>query len=1197
MRPCAPVSRFLTAAALSAAALLPVSCDSDSATAGPLEVLTTNISNGDTWALNRPIVIYFNNALDPASVSFSSVQIRPNDPIIAGQPVTGSFELIPDARGNADHGLLFRPACPTNPTFTNGGLVPGGYNYQLQLPTQTAGGSSVLRDVDGRLLSVGLTRSFRTPPLSEPLFADTVVGPPQFVNVSPPDGLNLYSQGFQPILVTINQPIGTSPSNLGTNRIFMQYANSAGLFPQTGNIVPGNWLVVSNCGLNAELQFRPSGVLFPGRALRAVMTTDFEDLGGNTNNSPVFSDSALAPTLSELYAEGGGPAFNNDNVTVDELRDNYLDELYVDFEAPLPQPMADFGSGVVKASFEYPGPPMSPDQDFVVTANQGLLEIDTTTNTTVADGFGRVFPVTQGVLAVDDLVIEAGATLRLVGENPFILYATGQVTINGTLDASGFNGQTPTGFFRPDLPVEPGMGVLGGGRGGHASQVTDDFTDRAESGQGAFGMGGSGGKGGEGGYQQHNAVFNDINYLMVGGGGGGGFADTRTDSLWFDAWGPINNPSSHDNAGTDLRTDRHLVWTNGQRDPEEAFRGAEAGMRGSARDAQVTGDPPHGVHGFEDSNEDGDVDAEHDNDWDPKVDGYDENSGDYELQFPPAGTGVFNFGNPSTGPDGGAAGNSPFADVNPDNDFWGQRYYWDGVAAEPVLVTGELTAPWAGSGGGGSGDCQTVIRLDLDGDMFLDPINNFWPDANFPFGTTVNYWRGASGGGGGGQVQILAIGPISIGSAGLIRANGGSGAGGESTGWGQGSSLVSQVSGSGGGSGGHVVLQSATGLNLSAISVGSAGNPGIPATFFNNLNPANVVQAFGGRRGWAGAQLPSLNIGSDDDNLLGAENGFDGNSDFMVGRGGAGASGIIQVHVPDPAKNILFHPSVTDDFRAYMTMENPANPAVSERVDEILGLYGMPQPWALVPLFSSQSQLQSKWVDTGLADRRVPANGTGPFPDWQATELSFAGVDPSDGLVLRNGSNVAPGAVIAQGGGGATFAFDAYSLVLGNPSAVFDEQFLQNPLLLLGYEIIPSAAQLPAPGFEIVAVEYQAVPEVLTLRTRTGDGPMNLTGAADWQVRQRFFRIDTTSIKDRLPSTAAMRFQFQGTEETALGSGIPDPAQATLWTGDGATTLADLKGKRFIRYRVTFDIDALGTGASLGAEAPVLDYIKVPYAW
>ncbi|MHC4380408.1 MAG: hypothetical protein ACYSU1_04895, partial [Planctomycetota bacterium] len=126
-------------------------------------MLTTNVSNGDSWFLNRPIQIFFNNAVDPDSVSFGSVVMRPLDSANQGNPVTGTFTLIPDAEGNANFGIEFIPACPTNADNTNGGFVPGNFNYELSLPTEGSSGASVLRDVKGNQLAIGLTRNFRTP--------------------------------------------------------------------------------------------------------------------------------------------------------------------------------------------------------------------------------------------------------------------------------------------------------------------------------------------------------------------------------------------------------------------------------------------------------------------------------------------------------------------------------------------------------------------------------------------------------------------------------------------------------------------------------------------------------------------------------------------------------------------------------------------------------------------------------------------------------------------------------------------------------------------------------------------------------------------------------------------------------------------------------------------------------------------------
>ena len=107
-------------------AVLAGGCKSSSPTVGTFEALTSNISDGDIWALNRPIQIVFNSAVDPASVGFASIIIRPTDQGGLSQPVTGTFELRADTSGRPNRMVVFTPSCPTNAGNTNGGLAPGG---------------------------------------------------------------------------------------------------------------------------------------------------------------------------------------------------------------------------------------------------------------------------------------------------------------------------------------------------------------------------------------------------------------------------------------------------------------------------------------------------------------------------------------------------------------------------------------------------------------------------------------------------------------------------------------------------------------------------------------------------------------------------------------------------------------------------------------------------------------------------------------------------------------------------------------------------------------------------------------------------------------------------------------------------------------------------------------------------------------
>jgi hypothetical protein len=117
------------------------------------------------------------------------------------------------------------------------------------------------------------------------------------------------------------------------------------------------------------------------------------------------------------------------------------------------------------------------------------------------------------------------------------------------------------------------------------------------------------------------------------------------------------------------------------------------------------------------------------------------------------------------------------------------------------------------------------------------------------------------------------------------------------------------------------------------------------------------------------------------------------------------------------------------------------------------------------------------------------------------------------------------------------------------------------------------------------------------LTTRVSDGPMALVASATWGVKSKFFRVTTSATKDRLPVSASVRIQFQGTD-AITGTNDPDVSAKSEWTGDGGTTtLATLDGSRFIRYRVTFDIDALDSGPTVDKERPGLEYFKLPFAW
>jgi hypothetical protein len=249
------------------------------------------------------------------------------------------------------------------------------------------------------------------------------------------------------------------------------------------------------------------------------------------------------------------------------------------------------------------------------------------------------------------------------------------------------------------------------------------------------------------------------------------------------------------------------------------------------------------------------------------------------------------------GPFGGAAGDGPFRDTNDANDFYGlMRDVQSGA-----ITLGELARPWAGAGGGGGGDASRV------------PNGGSWPPPWDPTGDE----KGSGGAGGGGSVHVLALGHIAFGSNGQIRSRGGFGGGGENT------NFLDRVGGgSGGGSGGHVVLESATRIDLTQkLNVNW------------NVNADNnwAVDVRGGQGG-AGAN----DIGGAQQSPTGQKetlplvdacpagyptSGTNGCKGHVDGAGGDGGPGLIQLHTPNgrwgtpgtPGADILIVAGVTLD--------------------------------------------------------------------------------------------------------------------------------------------------------------------------------------------------------------------------------------------------------------------------------------------
>ncbi|MBC8405486.1 MAG: hypothetical protein H8E15_09685 [Planctomycetes bacterium] len=1172
---------------------------------------STNMGDGVTWELNKLVQLTFNNPVDMDTVHFGTILFSSKD---VNQPVTGSFE----SDSEDPRTIYFRPTCPTANDNSNGGFVPGGYTYTLSIPTSTKFGAEVLRDKDGRALKQGVTRSFTSPTgAGSSLFLDYVDGPPTLLSspsIEWPKGLNFYNDPESSIRFHFNQAIDARNLNLNLLNLYILYADgeigTAGedVFPVT-NRLPGSIRIEENCvSTGAVVLFEIAGLLPPNRKLQAIIKRQFTDIAGQGNFADLLPATHTTPTIAK--ALGDSSVDWSANEVTDEYQEFFENSTRLDLSAALPLPSATIEDGYVQASFDFPGEFTT--KDFYL--DSGYTEISTNSQTFFTDSGNTTHTVLNGVISCRNFTIEADSELRARGSNPLVVYATGTVTLDGILNVSGNNAIWPTGLNSPQRPEGGAKGECGGGTGGTSSQEVFQETYRGSSGDGAWGFEGNGGQGGEGGFNQER--YTDASYTKeavsntAAGGGGGTFALTDNVSIYWTRWTEDDKMPSVDKNFT---MDHRLNW-NTATDPQLSGSrfvynvvGGEAGVRGSSW-GSTEEDPlkPNGVYGMEDESPDliyrpTNAAEAQDGQSGPFVERYSEPWDNTATQPNPFSNDIAGgktlvadtvnefprlLGHPTKGADAGLPGPSIFSnDGTTSNDFWGVRVNNDGS-----VTPGELLIPWAGAGGGASGDMVIYVR----GNNGDDPLTDSFPEPNFPNGRIDVYRKGAPGGGGGGQVMVMAIGDIVIGAAGKVLARGGNGMGGESIGW-----TYGQVSGSGGGSGGHIVLSTASKLDLSEIDILDSGQGGdqnwtIQDEDFYEIPIAGVyftevLVAIGGRRGWAMSQVNDADLGSG--SVI-----DDGNETYAIGRGGAGGNGVVQIHVPDPTTDILWPVSRDSEIKNYLHNGDVNNNDLDrDRLEEILRVFAAPKPYALVPIFSAKSMFRSKWVDTGLAELRQP-NVSPPvdFPNYTSSMLQLMGINSSNGSVDVDSGMVSALTQIVSGSVSDSSLFD-FEAQIGNASTVFAglEHFLRQPNLLRGYGFKPN--EVLSANRTVVSASYKKSTDTLTLLTDPADGSLLVGTGLNWALLPRFFRLTTGGVLDALPAGTGVTIQFQGAEQSGAGTNVPGTPfpDTNTWTSD----LSQLQGYRFIRYQVVFDIDALASGVNLATPQPLISYLKIPFTW
>jgi hypothetical protein len=1126
-------------------------CSGGGSGGGSFSVSALSVQPNATVQINRPIEIKFSEPVDFSSVNLNTISITQ----VGGAPAAGEFryksvKVNPNDPCSAvavlQDTIVFQPACPTLDDYSDAGLTPGGFQYQLNIVGSSSDGLTV-RSTGGKKLGASQTLNFVTPVSTDAsvLFVDPAVNTApraliadpnctssttvsyielggddtnrvDFVKRDPPvtalgadvevadfkAPLNLYSDAASRVVIVlqIDQPVNPSSTNVNANTVLLQYledeANPG--VDASWKSVPHTVTLAVNCTVTgAVLRVIPTGILPQGRQIRVALTPDFRDITGNGNILTTVVGSFRARTATD-------PGTTNPGLTADGITEPFTvggtaAGSNQDTTALLDAPPAEWANeGQLKATFNFGGTG-GPGGAFVYRVraqSSGTTVFLTTFQSITNEDSTLTEPCVGGQIDVKDFIVDSGATFEIRGPNPCVIRASGRVDINGRIFLRGANSRGVVSYSTANLPENGATGNAGGGRGGTGSPLATQSDPKGESGFGAFGLINGGGRGGESSVSTASG--------RPGGGGGGSFA--------------VDQP-------------RFISATQlNQACPEQSIIGLDA-EDGSNGQAGVTG----------------------------------------------ALSGV-------APPKGGLKGPRPFTNLNPvdpvtaalDDDTGAPTSalfhiddFWGSLLIGQTIIKGELANPWAGAGGGAGGDVVASTSF---------PATPFNPATDK---------KGAGGGGGGGSLTILCLGNIKFGSAGRIDASGGTGGGGENT------SGVNRIGGgSGGGSGGHVVLQAGNNIDFALC---------VPGVATSNYSTGAGIFARGGEggegaNGAGGTNPPSIENAPNLDMLppnhypnttapcgvvLAAQGGPNtvGTIDCA---GGDGGPGIIQLHVS--ALNKIIVPGGTTKI-SNIVRPNPIGTTPLNTDTPLL--------WRqLLPIFGRSSKAVSKWIPLGATS--VPPTGTTPKPITFFT----AGTNPATGLVTSMSGSVPElppilSAAIATSPTLPYIAADGRS-ILFDATGITDDVYIRNAALVKNFVLRIAGATTKR--FEITSATYDATANTLRVFVADSGAPLAaLTGTA--AIIPRFFRVSEDGQFDKLSSTSSIKIEYQAT--TAAASGLPNETAATPWVTDinalNTTTTPANTALRFFRFRVAFEIGIGQPSLDFNTPTPGLDFLRIPF--
>jgi len=536
---------FATRTGRRSACLLPLTLalvGADRAGADPLDprfrLETSSVQSGQSWQINREVVLGFNEALDFSTVNLNTVRIVE---VATGLPAVGEFSLRSPAE------LVFQPSCPSQEDFSDAGFEPGS-TYNLFVPDAT-NAALFLRSASGKPLAEGILVTFFTPSSSNPadLFFDEVPGPPQLlVQPTTTDGswlstgageerffqlgggglatlpgflapVNLYSDLDTRVRVHLrfDQTLLPTAANLGQGRLRIEYEDGDQWHP-----LPTEAQLQQSCGGGGSTVVLSARGNFPqGRELRAHVGAGLQDITGDGTlldedrlrfETRVYEGAAFQPVD---HADAWQEDFGTASPALSSLEDD---------EALLVGVRASWGGGRLEAADGFAGSG-GPGGDFDYHVPPGTVVLIDTVTSVIVGGPGGVPTTTQlvvgGIMDVRNLYVPEDAKLLFVGPNPATILASGEVRIDGQVGVDGFAAPPVFTLNTPDQPEQGAAGNCGGGAGGVGSWMTTQVTQRGGPGQGAFGVPGGGGEGGESGWSDSNSQNGAVRRAAGGGGG------------------------------------------------------------------------------------------------------------------------------------------------------------------------------------------------------------------------------------------------------------------------------------------------------------------------------------------------------------------------------------------------------------------------------------------------------------------------------------------------------------------------------------------------------------------------------------------------------------------------------------------------------------------------------------------------------